>query len=553
MNKVILLTMVFFKSSLQKISDKTNFTKRKNKGIVKKAYIMLILYMLIVVGILSYSTIDTLKSVNQETIFIGLIFLLVFIVSSIQTVFSGINLLYFSKDNASVLPLPLKPYQIILARTNIILIAEYIIGILIGFIPLTIYGIMLNCGIIYYVTMIIALILLPILPIIVVSLLIMVIMSFSKITKNKNRFQLIATLIVLALTIVSSIYVSKMETETLNDEIVAQMMVEANSMVNLVKDYFPTLEYAITAVTSNDILTAAIQFIKITLITILAFIIYILLSQKIYFKGLIGNLYSSSKSKKNTKIKIDTKNHSISRKYIAKEFKLLIRNTVYLVQCVLPAILFPIIVIIMIFSSIDQETLGQLYSILNISNEDTETILFVVLMIIQLFSMIIYISVTAISREGENAVFMKYIPLSLYKQYVYKSVPNIIMNTISTIIVLVVAKILVGLTVIDMVILLIISIIMSIFSSLLSIIIDLKRPKLKWNSENAVVKQNINLIFPLIFSLVNIGIIILVNALFVDYSLNVQLAMLTSIYIIGNIVINIYLYKNQYKLANKIY
>ena len=44
--------------------------------------------------------------------------------------------------------------------------------------------------------------------------------------------------------------------------------------------------------------------------------------------------------------------------------------------------------------------------------------------------MFVYISATAISRDGQNAVFMKYIPVPLMKQIDYKVVPNIVMTTL---------------------------------------------------------------------------------------------------------------------------
>ena len=93
------------------------------------------------------------------------------------------------------------------------------------------------------------------------------------------------------------------------------------------------------------------------------------------------------------------------------------------------------------------------------------------------------ISITAISRDGKNAVFMKYIPVSLYKQYIYKCIPNILMGTITAIISIVTANIILHLDIIMIVLLFILSTIINIVNSIILIIIDLKRPKLEWDSE----------------------------------------------------------------------
>ena len=176
----------------------------------------------------------------------------------------------------------------------------------------------------------------------------------------------------------------------------------------------------------------------------------------------------------------------------------------------------------------------------------------VILGIIQFFSMFIYVSITAISRDGKSAVFIKYIPVSLYKQYIYKSIPNIIMNIITTIITLIAVKLIINLPIITLILLFIISTIINLVQSILMIIIDLKRPKLEWDSEYAVVKQNLNLVFPVILSMINIMIIAILGFLLNTINVYIGLVIVGIIFGIITYIINRYLYKNQYNLANKI-
>src|SRR5699024_4757627 len=149
----------------------------------------------------------------------------------IQTIFSSINILYFTKDNEYLLPLPLKPYQIILARTNVLIIGEYIMILFLGLIPLIMFGILTGAGIAYYILMLITVLVLPILPILLISIIVMFIMSFAKLTKNRNKFQLIASLLLLVITIALSISISGTNEELTNEEM-AQMVVQANGMIN---------------------------------------------------------------------------------------------------------------------------------------------------------------------------------------------------------------------------------------------------------------------------------------------------------------------------------
>ena len=552
MDKVIKLTKIFLKNSFSNMDARMGIsTKSKSKIIV---YGLLFLYFAGLITFLGYNLLDGLIAIHQETIFVGMILFMIFGLAIIQTIFLSINILYFTKDSEYLLPLPLKPYQIILARTNVMLIAEYVIIFLIGFIPLVMYGILTGAGIVYYLTMILAVILVPILPVLLISMLVMFIMSFARLTKNRNRFQLFATLLVLAIIIAISISTSGMKQDLTNEEM-AQMVVQANGMIELVKGYVPTVDYLMEALTTNSLFTAIVEVLKTLGITIIGFIVYMLIAQKIYFKGLVGNLFGGGASNTNKKInQKEYKNSKLYKSYVGKEFKNMARNPVFLMQCLIPAILIPIIMVVVVYTGLNSDGMGleQITQMVQQMPTNTFFIACIILGVIQFFTMFIYISITAISRDGENAVFMKYIPVSLYKQYMYKIIPNIIMNIVTIIITLGMAEYLLNLPVITLIALFVVATIMGILQSIAMIIVDLKRPKLNWDSEYAVAKQNLNLVFPVLLAMVNIVILVGFVYLLKDINVYVGVGILGILYIIATVITNKYLYNKQYELADKI-
>lgn len=552
MNKVIKLTKIFLKNSFSNMDARMGIsTKSKNKILI---YGILFLYFAGLIIFLGYNLLDGLIAIHQETVFVGMILFMIFGLAIIQTIFSSINILYFTKDSEYLLPLPLKPYQIILARTNVMLIAEYVIIFLIGFIPLVMYGILTGAGIVYYLTMILAVILVPILPVLLISMLVMFIMSFAKLTKNRNRFQLFATLLVLAIIIAISISTSGMKQDLTNEEM-AQMVVKANGMIELVKGYVPTVDYLMEALTTNSLFTAIVEVLKTLGITIIGFIVYMLIAQKIYFKGLVGNLFGGGASSSNKEInQKEYRNSKLYKSYVGKEFKNMARNPVFLMQCLIPAVLIPIIMVVVVYAGLNSDGMGleQITQMLQQMPTNTFFIACIILGVIQFFTMFIYISITAISRDGENAVFMKYIPVSLYKQYLYKIIPNIIMNIVTIIITLGMAEYLLRLPAITLIALFIVATIMGILQSIAMIIVDLKRPKLNWDSEYAVAKQNLNLVFPVLLAMVNIVILVGCVYLLKDINVYMGIGILGILYIAATVITNKYLYNKQYELADKI-
>lgn len=550
-NKVISLTKVIFKNSFQNMETaKEANTNKKSKSMVI-LYIFVFIYLAGIIGVFSNGLIKELIAIKQEQMFIGLILLGIAGFVLIQSIFSAINILYYSKDNEYILPLPIKPREIVASKTNVLLITEYFVIAIIGLIPLSIYGILTSASGAYYIAMAIVLLTFPIIPVLISSLLVLIVMSFSKFAKNKNRFQLIATLFIIAIICVLSFTTSSQET---SPEELIEMVTKANGLVETIRGAFPTLGMAIESLVNTNLQNQILNLLLLVTTTGIIYILYIILGQKLYLKGAVGNLSSGKKTKKKIDEKKLFKKSTLFGTYVGKEFKTLLRNPVFFMQCVLPAILFPILIIGLSFVGIKGEQNSELESIANIIQNKTSIYLGIgILCAVQFFLMFIYISATAISRDGENAVFIKYIPVPFIKQIDYKVFPNIVMTTFMSILTIIMVEYLLKIPIIYILLIAIASIIMGIFHSYISIIVDLKRPKLEWNSEYAVVKQNMNLMWPVILGLVNITIIVALAIICNFINSYIFIAVISLIYIFLTIVIRNYIKKNEEKLLEKIY
>lgn len=547
-NKVVALTKVFFKNSFQNMETAGGSKNKTNSKSMMILYAIVFLYLAGIVGFFSYNLVQGLIEIQQEEIFLGLILLAIGVFVLIQTIFSAISLLYYSKDNEYILPLPIKPSQIVMAKTNVLLITEYFIVAIIGLIPLIIYGILTTANIFYYITMIITLLTFPVVPVLISSLLVLIVMSFAKFTKNRNRFQIIATIILLVVICVISFQTSDMEG---SQEELIQMATKANGLVEMIRNTFPTLGMAIEALANNSIL----NLIALVLVTAILYLIYIAVGQKLFLKGAVGSLSSGKRTKKAINEKTAFKKSSLAKTYIGKEFKTLIRNPIFFMQCVMPAILFPILVIVFTFAGMQTDQNTSITDIAQIITNKTSIYLgMAILMVIQFFSMFIYISATAISRDGQNAVFMKYIPVPLIKQIDYKVMPNIIMTTIMGIISIGIAQYLFRIPILYLLLITIAAISIGMLQSYLMIIVDLKKPKLEWNSEYAVVKQNMNLVWPMFLGLANITIIAVLSYVLESFiNSYIIIGLFILIYLGLTMLVRKYIEKNTNKLFTKIY
>lgn len=545
MKKNLNLTIVLLKNNFSKM-------KFKSKTAMILLYAFLIIYFSGIMGYVSFEAIKSLQEINQQALYISICLLVAIGFSLIRTIFTSINVLYFSKDTEYLLPLPIKPKDILIAKLNVLLIYEYIIDIFLCLIPMIIYGILEKVTITYYFLMVIVFLLLPLVPILLSSLLIIFIMRFTNIIKNKDFVQYITIFLVFVLIFgIQFISGNATSNDEITNEELAIMISESNGTVEIFSKAFITVQSATYALINFNNVIGLKNILLFVFETFAIYFVILKISSRLYLKGLVG-VNSGAKGKKNKKIRNDyTKKESKALSYIKKEFKLLIRNPIYLMQCVMPSILFPILFSLPIYTSyknLGAEGMQELMSIKEIIN--TPMAFAVEFSAIEFLFVFNFIALTAISRDGSNSVFMKQIPIPLYKQCIYKIMPGIIMNIIPILYVTLIAGIFFKQNLLLILGILIISALLNIFENYLMILIDLKKPKLQWTTEYAVVKQNMNMLYQMIFGTV----IILVFIAIANMIKNILIISLLSIlfFSIGIFIVNNYVKKNETKIFENI-
>lgn len=555
LKKVILLTKVFLKNSFSfgesnKADEKAK--RRRNGNLILYAFSFI--YLAAIMGVFSYNIISGLITINQPQIFLGLIFSAIAFFVIFQSIFTTMNVFYFSKDIEFILPLPIKPGELLAAKFFVILITEYIVAFIMGVLPLMIYGILTGAGPLYFIVVIILLFLFPILPLLLTSFLVMIIMSFAKITKDRDKFQLFATILMIVIIMGVSMFSSSMPQMT--EEEMTQKLVQANGLVDLIGKYFITLPPTIQALSTSDIGSMLLALGEILVITAIAFTLFILVGQKLYLRGAIGNLAGGGKTRNKKIGEGDYRKNKLFKSYIQKEFKILIRNPIFFMQCIMPAILMPVLIIVIsiagIGNNISQEDMAE-FSVIVSQLYQIGTVC-LLLGIMQFFNMMSFTAITGVSRDGLNATFMKYIPVPYYKQFIYKMMPNVIMNSITNLIILGICWYVTKANLLFLLAIFALSILISMIISSLSLIVDLRKPKLQWDSEYAVVKQNMNFVYVMFYSLVAMGILF-VMAIGLNLLNNLILSIIIMVAILGIIlyVIFQYVHNHQEKLFEKIY
>ena len=546
MKDVLKLTKILLKNSFQ--GEKKNKSKTIGRLLVLLAYILIFGYLAAIVVFLCYQLLNFLIKLNQPAIYLNLILGATVAVALFRTLFSAVNVLYFSKDLEYLLPLPINPSKILMAKWNVLVISNYIIEIFIVLPALILYGIMLDQGVLYYLYVALVFVLLPVIPVILISFLMSILMRFTKFIKNKDFVQYLTV----AITLLIVIGVQFIGTgEQITEAEVYEMLTKTNGVVEYMSKAFSTITVSLKALINSENLSGLINIVILFVVTVIFYILLAKFSSKMYIKSATSSLSNGIKRKENLKISGYKQNSKVGS-YIKKEFLNLIRNPIFCMQCILPPILFPFIFAIPIYLEISKDEVAT-SEFMQVANSflASPAMLGIVLAILGFIFMFNFISATAVSRDSENAILMKTFPISLKKQTIYKMLPAVIMNVFPILFVLVVLKLLVGVSYIYLGIIAILGMLVNFLVNYIGIIIDLKNPKLNWSSEYTVVKQNMNIFYLMVVVLIEVGILVLSAFKFSNIYLYLAISIVFLLVQIG--IVNIYVSKNENKLYKDIH
>lgn len=537
MNRYLTLTKTFIAAiSMSAPQDK----RRKVMIIILSLFGIfgVLLPVTITVGVLVNLMTITLQPVGCEPMGIQLMFHVI----CLFTLIFGINVIfnefYFSNDIEYLLPWPLQAYQIIASKFTAAFINENMMQFLLVGACIVGYGIASGMGILNWILSIIGILTLPIIPLVYCGILSMLLMAFTRVIRNKDLIQRVsvAILFILVIVLVGSIgFLQNMDI----DNYVETLASGDNPFFNTMNIIFPNVPLLIKTFTEGDFL-ALLGYI---LANTVAVGIMLLLSETLYFRGVIGLTSSNSnkKAKDIDKLMKTCKQRNPGFSYFMKEIRLLTRTPVFFTNCIAINFLWPIFVYAMLkiqHYEISITRLRQLYAA-----KDIRIQLFFLLGVIGIsviLSAINSLSSNAISREGKHFSFMKYIPISYWTQWNAKALVGILFPAIGVLIFFIPACMVIQVPLVHILLFTLLSLMSISFVAYMGIYIDSIQPKLIWDDEMSVLRENYNTFFSMAISIA-FTIIICVGGFFLfcntTISIGLSALLLILILAIANIIV----------------
>ena len=525
--KIKELTKIFAKESYQDL----NIYNSKNKKLnVKSIFLWMVAIIIISIFYLSYQAINFLVSSGVPEVFLNFYLLILFIILSFQTILRIVNILFFSKSIKNILPLPISNMEILISKFGGLLFLSYVTELVFGLIPFFMYGMLAAKSLMYFLLMILVLAVFPIIIVSVFCIITLLLMKVFNFIKNPNIIEAVVTIILLILIIF-------MEQKSLNNLSIQSEEGQQNITTETylkTTSYFLVINPSIEILAENgNVIDIITNFLKIIGYNIVAFGIFLIIGKKLYFKLLLKcNNYE-------------------------RDLMNLFKNGTFFIQTVFPVIIILITMILIgtvMIPIIDttiqnDENIKNSLASITINTE----VIGIILCVAQILFSISSLSLTAISREGRDAILIKYLPVDLYKQFKYKNIPQVVLNILVSIVILgLVYYFIPSIGILNILLLFILLLFINLINSYLMLITDLRRPMLNWDSEQSVIKKNDNKVFQYFLMIIMVLIILYLANIFKNINLTLGIIIEIILFMIIFIIIDRLVKKNCKKLFNKI-
>lgn len=510
--------------------------KKESSKLTKKLFpIILFLIVGVSIGTYAYVIAKELYHYHLTYIMLSMFIFMVTIITFMEGIYKSQGILFEARDNDLLFSLPIKKSQILLVRIIKLLVFQFIYNLMFILPAFVIYIYFEKPAVSFYLISLLMSILIPIIPTIVSSILGYAVKMISSKFKSKKIIQ----------TLLSSFIFLFIFFLSMNaDDFVKNIVSKATSINDLLTDIYYPIGLYINLITKFKLL----DLIKLLLMNVIPFLLFILLGAKFYFK-IIFSLKENIKRNKKRKKEIIVKQQPMVS-LVKKELKRYFSSVVYMFNTSFGLILAIIVPIILSIKG--QDVFDHFLAGYGVSEDLSISVIFY--FFILFVGVMTSISSSSISLEGKTINITKSLPISEKKILQSKILTCYVIELpfimFSDILFFITFKP----SLFYIILITLLSFIIILLTACIGLIANLKYPKMNASNDTEVVKQSMSSMVGVFFGMgILIGSILIISFLSDKLSLSLMLTIHVILLYIISIILYLYLIKygtREYKKIN---
>ena len=417
---------------------------KKKSGYMLAAYIVIGLFYVLIAAMLvlmTYAMSTSFSNMGLTDEFITILLALGCLTVLLFGLITMLSVVYFSRDTEFFLGLPIKPSVVYVAKVSVVYLTELAISALMLIPCLITAGVVAHLGAGYYVTMVFAVLTVPVIPLLLSSVIAIPLMYVVSFFKNKGALTSIVLILIFGLFFGGYYWlimnaqdsIEKLATEGSFEAIAAGMGAAFRHVANGLYPLYALARFANgTAFGGMSVGVSMLCNLLIYLATLAAlFGLTVLISNTVYKRGAAAQLESTRSAHKAAG---EYASSGVVKSLMKKEWRELVRTPAFAFQSLSGSLLCPILLIFMNFSMKTGSTSGAG----PVTPEQTALLnamfSFMMLGFIAIFGVGMNIGAsTCISREGQNFIFCKMLPVAPAVQLKAKSYVYLMISAVSII------------------------------------------------------------------------------------------------------------------------
>jgi len=462
---------------------------------------------------------DVLKPMGQERALLSLGFLAGQFLILLFGIYYVISAFYFSRDLELLIPLPLRPGEVMASKFAVIVINEYLTVAAIVLPIVITFGVLAKGGVGYWVNAALVYLALPVIPLAFVALIVVAMMRFINVSRKKDALILIGSILLIVLALGIQVALGRSAGNGMpgaNAQAVAVFFTSPDSLLNRIGAFFPPGIWATRAVAGGFTGEGLAHLALLWGVSLALFAGMVVLAEKLFYRGLVGLGETTGRKRRLTRDQMSRRVSSGRRAKVAvfwREWKIMNRTPIFLLNGTLVAVLFPALFLVM--ATIDKGGAGSggsgggdtMALLRGMVSANPLTVILATALFMTICGSINGTASSTFSREGRQFWISQVIPVAPREQVAAKFLHSYLVAALGVVTAGVVGAVVLHLKVSHLAAAAALSLVAGVLLTVVGMAIDLARPLLDWANPQKAIKQNLNVLLAM---LADIGILTVV-------------------------------------------
>ncbi|MFO7274754.1 MAG: hypothetical protein DIU55_007780 [Bacillota bacterium] len=411
-----------------------------------------------------------------------------------------ISAFYFSQDLRLLIPLPLRPGEIVLSKLVSVLLGECLSMAPVVVPGLVVYGALADVGPLYIPFAVLIYLMLPVFPLVLSGLFSLLLMRVTALRRNRDLFRVFGALVGIALAIGIQ-FTTRFHADGLQAEDVQRFIETQQTVVTGVTRWLVTSAWGTQALQAGSPALGIPAFLLFTGATAASLALLAAGAERFFLSSILSGEEGASSRRQVSRSELAARTGRVQsplRALLVREVRLLNRNASYLMTALITPLLLPIIILIPMASG---NLVVEGFDLSGVAQSPWTP----VVMLAVLFGLCSTSALpsSAISREGPWFWISQSLPVAPRVQIHAKLLHSLLFHLINLLLVGAGAAWLGILTPRNLALLLLGGVPLCVISGYSGLLVDVLKPVLQWTDPQQAMKGNIN---SLLAMLVHVGI-----------------------------------------------